>query len=73
VAEDGPHLNYFFSSKPSPIFEDDARQYNRPTFLTAVGLAQLGLGDITGAKNTLAQVLVLAPANLLAYEEWKRL
>jgi tetratricopeptide (TPR) repeat protein len=73
LAEEGSQPNYFFSGKPSPIFEDDARQYNRPTFLTAVGLAQLGLGDITGAKNTLAQVLALAPANLLAYEEWKRL
>jgi tetratricopeptide (TPR) repeat protein len=73
LAEEGSQPNYFFSGKPSPIFEDDARQYNRPTFLTAVGLAQLGLGDITGARNTFTQVLALAPANLLAYEEWKRL
>jgi tetratricopeptide (TPR) repeat protein len=73
LAEEGPQANFFYSGKPSPIFEDDLKLYNRPGFLTALGLAQLGLGDRVGAKNTFTQALALAPANLYAYEEWRRL
>jgi tetratricopeptide (TPR) repeat protein len=73
LAESGLRPSYFFSGRPSPIFEDDLKTYHRPTCLTALGLAQLGLEDRTGARNSFAQALALAPGNLFAHEEYKRL
>jgi len=45
----------------------------RGDFTLVVGLACLGLGDLNGAKDALGQVLAADPANLIAYEELKRL
>lgn len=73
LIENGPPFNYFYSGKPSPVFEDDLKHYNRPTYLTALGLARLGLGDTIGARNAFTQALALNPANLFAYEELRRL
>jgi len=73
LAENGPSSNYFYAGKPSPIFEDDLKTYNRPAYLAAAGLACLGLGDLVGARSNLTQALALNPANLFAYEEVKRL
>jgi tetratricopeptide (TPR) repeat protein len=71
LVENGPQSNYFFAGKPSPIFEDDLRSYNRHLYLTALGLACLGLGDKVGAQSAFAQALSLNPANLFAYQALK--
>lgn len=73
LVENGPQFNYFFSGKPSPIFEDDLKIYNRHAYLTALGLARLGLGDKVGARSAFGQALSLNPANLFAHEELRRL
>jgi tetratricopeptide (TPR) repeat protein len=73
LAENGPTSSYFFAGKPSPIFEDDLKTYNRHEYLAAAGLACLGLNDLIGARSNLVQALALNPANLFAHEELKRL
>jgi tetratricopeptide (TPR) repeat protein len=73
LVESGPQFNYFFSGKPSPIFEDDLKIYNRHAYLTALGLARLGLGDLVGARSAFGQALSLNPANIFAHEELRRI
>ena len=73
MAESDPKLNYFYYGNPNPTFEEDPRKAQRPHWILLNGLASLGLGDQTGARSALGQVLAIDPANLLAYEELKRL
>ena len=68
-----PGENYFFAGSPNPLFTEDPRQQMRLHSLEIIGLAQLALGDVTAARNSLQQVADLDPANLFVYEELKRI
>lgn len=73
LAETGIAPNYFFYGNPNPTFEEDPKKGQRLYFTLLGGLACLGLGDVVGARSALGQVLAADPANLVAYEELRRL
>ena len=73
LVETGHKSNYFYYGNPNPTFEEDPKKAQQPYFILLVGLACLGLNDRPGAKSALGQVLAIDPANLIAYEELKRL
>ena len=72
LAKTGVPPNYFYYGHPNPIFNEDPGQGTND-FTLVVGLACLGLGDLSGAKGAFGEVLAVDPANLIAYEELKRL
>jgi tetratricopeptide (TPR) repeat protein len=72
LAKTGLPPNYFFYGHPNPIFNEDPG-WRSNDFILVVGLACLGLGDLVSAKNAFGEVLAVDPANLIAYEEFKRL
>jgi tetratricopeptide (TPR) repeat protein len=72
LAKTGLPPNYFFYGHPNPIFNEDPG-WRSNDFTLVVGLACLGLGDLVSAKNAFGEVLAVDPANLIAYEEFKRL
>lgn len=73
LAETPPGSNYFYYGNPSPVFEDDPKKLQHHYFVFLSGLARLGLGDVTGGRSALAQVLAIDPTRLIAHEEFKRL
>lgn len=73
TAEDAPEWNFFYSGHPSPTFEDDPRKQHRMAHIFLSGMAALALGDHTGAKSALGQVLAVDPCHLLAYIAHRKL
>jgi tetratricopeptide (TPR) repeat protein len=65
--------NYFFSGNPNPTFEEDNQKQHYIYSTLLAGLSAVALGDTANAKSTLLQVLSEDPANLLAWEDYKRL
>jgi len=65
--------NYFYSGNPNPTFEEDYQELQRVESIFLAGLAAAFLGDTPGAKSALGQVLAADPANLIAWEEFRRL
>ncbi|MHB9033395.1 MAG: DUF5107 domain-containing protein [Anaerolineae bacterium] len=57
----------------NPAFYEDPNTTYRIHNYLLLGLANLGLGDTVGARSALAVSLALDPANLPAYEEFRRL
>lgn len=73
AAEEPFRWNYFYSGHPSPVFDDDQQKIHRLNHTLTAGLAAAALKDRPGAKSALGLVLALDPANLFAWEEYRRL
>jgi tetratricopeptide (TPR) repeat protein len=65
--------NYFYSGNPNPTFEEDMQKEQRRSCTLLAGLAAAALEDAPGARSALGQVLALDPANLEAWEAYRRL
>ena len=65
--------SYFFSGNPNPTFEEDNQKQQYLSYTLLAGLSAAASGDAANAKSALSQVLSEDPANLLAWEEYRRL
>ncbi len=64
---------YASRNTSNPAFYEDPNKMQRIQCYLMMGLACLALGDYSGARRALGAALALDPANLTAFEEYKRL